>query len=430
MSEEFTQAPLSEAEYNEQLENILQSEQTKTKKPKSKRKKILIGTSIAFACLIVIVIFILAAMGGNQNNQVYNAQALTTKDIKQTLSLTAPLEGTDSVEIVSKLHSEINSISVKEGDKVKTGTVLATLDSGNFLGLLNQANTSYAKAQGDYQTAENNFKRQKALFEQGAVSLSDLETAQSALNSAAVGLESAQYELDNAKTNYQQTQITSPINGTVTRVNAKLGRFADTTEDNTPLFIVENLDSLSMEVKVSEYSIGKIKVGQKAKITCDILNGDFVNGEVSAISPTGEEKGGGSTERVIPITIQILEENGRLIAGITAKAEVLLAEQKDALVIPLSAIIQNPDGTTSIASVSENGTVSLIAVKCGIENDFEVAISAEGDSLSAGQSIITNPDSTLSDGAVVAVQFADTAPTENNDRQADNTNNEAVQPAQ
>ncbi|MDD4798823.1 MAG: hypothetical protein PHO24_04760, partial [Clostridia bacterium] len=87
MSEEFTQAPLSEAEYNEQLENILQSEQTKTKKPKSKRKKILIGTSIAFACLIVIVIFILAAMGGNQNNQVYNAQALTTKDIKQTLSL-------------------------------------------------------------------------------------------------------------------------------------------------------------------------------------------------------------------------------------------------------------------------------------------------------------------------------------------------------
>ena len=408
MSEEYQQTPLSEEEYNKQLEAVMQNDQPKAKKPQknSKKKKILIGTVIAI--ILIVLIFSLVG-GGGKINTVYNAQALATQDIKQTLSLTAPLEGTDSVEIVSRLHSEITSIKVKEGDMVKAGTVLATLDSGSFSGLLNQANSSYAKAQSDYNTAKGNYQRQKVLYEQGAVSLVDLEAAQSALNAASVGLQAAQYELDNAKTNYEQTQITSPINGTVTRVNAKLGRFADITEDNVPLFIVENLEALSMEVKVSEYSIGKVQLGQMVKITSDILNGDFVSGKVTSISPTGEEKGGGSTERVIPINICVLEENSKLMAGITAKAEVILGEEKNALVVPLSAVIQNSDGTTSVAAVNETGTVSLILIKCGIENDFEVAITALNGSLSSGQYIITNPDSTLSDGAIVSVDFANSS---------------------
>lgn len=74
-----------------------------------------------------------------------------------------------------------------------------------------------------------------------------------------------------------------------------------------------------MEIKVSEYSIGKVAVGQEAEISADILDGETVRGQVVSISPTGEEKGGGSTERVIPTKVRIMDENTKLIAGITAQ---------------------------------------------------------------------------------------------------------------
>ena len=86
-----------------------------------------------------------------------------------------------------------------------------------------------------------------------------------------------------------------PIDGTVVRVNTKVGRFADSVEDSEPLFIILNLYVLVMEIKVSEYSIGKVAVGQEAEISADILDGETVRGQVVSISPTGEEKGGGST---------------------------------------------------------------------------------------------------------------------------------------
>ena len=117
------------------------------------------------------------------------------------------------------------------------------------------------------------------------------------------------------------------------RVNSKVGQFADKVEDDKPILSIENLEQLELEIKVSEFSIGKVKVGQMATITADILDGETAEGEVVKISPTGEEKGGGSTERVIPTTIRVTVKL-KAIAGITAKAELLIREAKDVFVVP------------------------------------------------------------------------------------------------
>ena len=119
-------------------------------------------------------------------------------------------------------------------------------------------------------------------------------------------MEKKKEELDN-------TQIKSTIDGTVVRVNSKVGQFADKVEDDKPILSIENLEQLELEIKVSEFSIGKVKVGQMATITADILDGETAEGEVVKISPTGEEKGGGSTERVIPTTIRVDGGSSKLI---------------------------------------------------------------------------------------------------------------------
>ena len=166
------------------------------------------------------------------------------------------------------------------------------------------------------------------------------------------------------------------------------------------MFVIENLDVLEMEIRVSEYSIGKVQVGQEAEISADILDGDTVKGEVVSISPTGEEKGGGSTERVIPATIRITEDNTALIAGITAKAQIVLEEEKNALSVPVSAVLEK-DGETCVQAVKEN-KIMRIPVELGVESDVEIQIiPKDGAELDDTVPVVLTPDESYQDGMEV-----------------------------
>ena len=258
------------------------------------------------------------------------------------------------------------------------------------------------------------------LYQSGSVSQLEWETARDKLREAqrqvrtftvvdgrAVANESyslqvknAEFELEKKKEQLEDTQVTSPIAGTVVRVNTKIGRFADKIEDDKPMFIIENLDMLEMKVSVSEYSIGNIQVGQEAVISADILNGETVAGRVTAISPTGEEKGNGSTERVIPTTIQIIEDNTKLIAGITARARIILNEADDAWIVPISSVLETADG--SFVLTVDQGVIRWIPVEKGVESDIQIqVIPVEEGSLTEGMGIVAAPNEGLYEGMKV-----------------------------
>jgi RND family efflux transporter MFP subunit len=216
-------------------------------------------------------------------------------------------------------------------------------------------------------------------------------------------IEKAAFEVEQKTEALNNTKVTSPIAGTVVRVNCKVGRFADKTDDDKPMFIINNLDVLEMKINVSEYSIGKVSIGQPVEITADILGTESVKGEVSSISPTGEEKGNGSTERVIPTTIRIIDQNSRLIAGITAKAKIELNKAENVWTVPFASVIQNPDGTMAIATV-ENNVVKMIPVKNGVESDIQTEIIPEEEgALKEGMQVIDAPTELLEDGTTVVV---------------------------
>ena len=386
-------------------------------------------------------------------------------DIQDSISLRAPLEGTESAEIVSRLHYEVLQLNVKEGDRVKKGQVLAVLDSDTLkkdikraedqLALakvesneassrsaqnvelakaqledkLKDQQTAYEKAVLDRDEAKRKYDNLKTLVDAGVETEESLkeikntyESAQQIVDSYTVengkvvateadlksiensGDNSAgsraksiamlQTELNNKRQDLEECQITSPIDGTITRVNIKLGRFADDTDDDKPMFVVENIDQLEMEILISEYDIGKIEIGQTATITADILKDEFVEGIVDRISPTGEEKAG-STERVIPTTVRITGDTKGLIAGINAKAEILIAESKDTLILPLECLQQNPDGTISVLRVNSENKIEVIPVTTGIENDLNVEIFS--DMLQEGDNIVVSPTPDLTE---------------------------------
>lgn len=211
-------------------------------------------------------------------------------------------------------------------------------------------------------------------------------------------IEISKSALEKKLSDLEDCQIKSPIDGTITRVNIKKGRFADETDNDKPMFVIENIDDLRMKVLVSEYDIAQIEVGQKAAISADVLGDETVSAVVSGISPTGEEKSG-TTERVIPIFISITEKNEKLIAGINAKAKIEISKVSDAFSVPLEAVLFNDDGSKSIYLVDESGKVHILSVETGVENDLNVQVIS--DTLKEGDKIILSPTPDLTDGMEV-----------------------------
>lgn len=433
------------------------------------KKKIAIGVG----ALAIVAIGVTQLMPKAPQGVMVTTSPVLQKDIQSTLSLKAPLEGTESVEIVSRLHYEILSINIKEGDKVTKDQVLANLNtsdlekeiavlkdniqllkiqnnenkntsSASYLLAEEKMSDSLEESQRQYEaaletkkTTESTYQNIKVLFDSGMASQTELDDANNAFNeaqraldsynvvngkvtataaqikelenskstinsaSAAKSIEIAEKELQRKREDLEDCIIKSTIEGTVTRVNSNVGRFADEIDNDKPIFVIENIDTLKMDVEVSEYDIDKLAVGQKVKISADILKGETVEGIVARISPTGEEKNG-TTERVIPIQIEIDSDTKGLIAGITATAKIEVASSKNALVIPIEALIDNGDDTYGVQILNEDNTIKFIPVEIGVEDVLEIEIIS--DELQIDDKVVLNPDSSLEDGMSVIAQ--------------------------
>lgn len=437
----------TDREFDRRLEELMAPEPEGKKKKKkkalgypkakwSKKKK-----ALAAAGLVLILGIGWKVMFGKEKNTapMVMTQTLETGSVQNRLAITGPVSGTDSVDVVSNLHAEVLELKVKEGEKVEKDQLLAVIDSSDLekeveiaqnaydLAVVTrnekqrEAQQGFDKAMQDCQAAKNALDRTEILVQSGDEPQVNLEQAQNTyadalrqVNSYTLSggrpvadesydlqIKNAEFELQKKKEALDSAMVKSPISGTVVRVNTKVGQFADKPEDEKPMFIIENLDQLELEIKVSEYSIGKVEVGQPVTIRADILNGGTVNGVVASISPTGEEKGGGSTERVIPTTVKITDEDTKLIAGITARAEIILEEADDVLVVPASALLQKEDGKTYIQKV-ENQAIRLVPVTAGVESDIMMEIIPEEEgSLQAGDAIVTAASPGLEDGMEV-----------------------------
>lgn len=428
--------------------------------------------------IIAIAVIAFAGFKIKKNNNKPSGVQVTTfpvekGNIEQVLETTAPLTGTESIDVVSKLHYKITEINVKEGDKVTKDQIIARLDTESLqkdikqlqdsMELLkiqlneakNSTNNSYelaksqldeniANKQKEYEKAisvmneaERKLKNIQTLFDSGIETAENVKLAQveydnakrevenynavngqivataselqnlenvsdvSNIESMEKNIEIAQRNIERKKEELSECNIKSGIDGTVTRVNSKVGRFADDTENSKPMFVIENIDRLQMKVNVSEYDISKIKEGQKVTISADILGEETVEGVVSRISPTGEEKSG-TTERVIPIVIDITGQNDKLIAGINAKAKIHINESIDTLYVPLECVHDDGEGKYSIYRVNEENKIEIIPVELGVENDVNIEIKGEG--IDLGNKIIMSPDpTTMTEGTVVSV---------------------------
>ena len=405
-----------------------------------KKKKIIILSVVVIAAAAVGAKFFMGQKESVPTGIPVTTTAIERQTLEETIKQKAILEGTESAEVVSNLNYEIIQLSVKEGDRVTKGQVLAVLDDSSIQDQIAQTKgevqllqyqqqetlkdrqTEYDNAVIEVQHKQEEYDKQKSLYDEGISSQTELDTAKQALeqaertrdeipteNGVAVLTASEKQTLANAQqraqiqaTTLEDCQIRSTINGTVTRVNTTVGRLANETEDNKPMFVIENLDQLQMKVMISENDIDRVQVGQKVEIAADILGKDVVEGVVDSISPTGEQKSSTSSERVVPVIIRVVGTNEKLIAGTNAEATIQVQTVENALAVPFETLTDLEDGSTVIYTVTEQNTIHIVPVSILLETDLYAAVEAEG--LLEGTNVILNPDLSMTEGAAVTIQ--------------------------
>ena len=324
----------------------------KAKKRWSRRKKIILG-AIGLVVLWIIVSIIL---GKREKPIPVTTDKALRKTIVQAVSATGKVQPETEVKISPEVAGEITDLPVEDGMSIKKGALLLRIKPDSYKALVEaqEAAISSAKATNLQQKAtmmktEQDFKRADDMFAKKTISIQEYNTAQAAYDVAKNTFESSVHEIERAQAGSSQardqlskTTIYSPIDGTVTILNSKLGERVVATNQfaGTEVMRVADLGHMEARVDVNENDVVNVKVGDKANVKIDAYTDRKFHGTVYQIANTGKTTGTGTQEEVtnFEVKIRIDDHDVTLKPGLSCTADIETNMVKDVVAVPMQSV--------------------------------------------------------------------------------------------
>lgn len=325
-------------------------------------------------------------------------EAAAEREISPKVVITGNVRAESEVDVNSRAAGRLTSVNVKIGDKVKKGDVLALVEQTVALQQLKQARGALEAARANAMNAQRNNQSAEALAKENSISDVQLVGSRAGLKAAEAGVMQAEAAFALAQENLDNTRITSPIEGRVTKENATEGAMVNpgAMSPAGPLFQIQSVGRLKLESSVDERELQFVKPGQPVRFEVDSYPGVSFNGKVYLISPSLD-----ATTRRAAIEVTIDNTEGKLFPNMFAQGELLPSETRQALAIPQSALVAGKE-KPMVYVVKDNVATQRI-VKVGPTDGNYVAI-LEG--LEAGEQVITSGQSRVSDGGSVQLASA------------------------
>ena len=323
------------------------------KKRRSRRKRYIIFGSI---CLVLPLIIVWAVASRREKPIPVITEKAVRKTILQTVSATGKVQPETEVKISPEVAGEIIELPVTDGMRIKKGELLVKVKPDSYKALLEQqeAAISAAKATNLQQKAtmmktEQDLKRAEDLFNKKLISVQDYNAAQAADDVAKNTYESSLHEIERAQAGSSQardqlskTTIYSPIDGTVTILNSKLGERLVATNQfaGTEVMRVADLAHMEARVDVNENDVVNVKVDDKANVKIDAYGDRKFHGTVYQIANTGKTTGAGTQEEVtnFEVKIRIDDHDVGLRPSLSCTADIETNMVKDAVAVPMQSV--------------------------------------------------------------------------------------------
>lgn len=376
----------------------------------------------------VVLIVVLAAIFGRNSDDSgkFSWDTVTKGKIREVISASGEIQAKTRINIGTTLAGEITAIPVKDGQDVKKGDVLVTLDRVRLGQAVAQARAALvgstrdqARLKAAMDTAESTFKRQDALHAQGLISDEEWRQAKLAKESAELSYQGSQSQVAQSEASLGQMQdslnkgaVRAPIDGKVTSLKAEMGEMAIPGQSNLPgatLMIVSDMHELMAEVKVNESEVVRLKPGQEAQVAVDSLPGRIFNGTVYEVA-TGSEGGTGQDANMYLVKVALdmtSADIASLRPGMSARAVILSRVVEDALRVPLQAVLekdQTPEEaekkglliapSRNVVMIVKNGHAQVRDVQLGIADTQSYEVKG---GLEEGEKVLTGPIRKLRD---------------------------------
>jgi len=391
------------------------------------RRRIILGCVV----LLILVLGIIGLSATLRSETTIDPSKLATVergDLARSVVATGKVQPLAKVQVKSKASGIVKQIHVDYGDWVKRGQVLVELDKEELSARVREARATWQAAQASEQAAQavyernqveaegadlpylrSNWERAQSLHKEGLIAKSLLEDAeknyQLALNRQMAALRNvsvsraelarakaqvaqAQAALERAEEDLRNATIVSPMDGLVLSRDVEVGDAVSSIlvlgSQATLVMTLGDVSEVYVLGKVDEADVGKVYLGQAARIVVESFKERRFEGKVTKISPLGVEKDNVTT---FEVRVSIANPSGELKANMTANAEVILEEKKGVLLIPESAVIYDQNRNASVETPepgAERGR-RKVAVKIGISNGVKTEVVA---GLQEGQQVI------------------------------------------
>jgi len=392
---------------------------------KSRRRRRWIWVAVAVLVAGGATLGLKAALTRNHSVDPSKLARVERGDLARVVVAVGKIEPKAKVEVKSKASGIVKQIYVHYSDWVRKGQVLVELDKEELQARVREARAALMAAQAAEEAAiaayernqveaqgpdvpflKSSLDRARRLHQQGLIAKSVLEEAdkayQMALNRQMTALRNvsvsraevarakaqvaqAQALLDRAEEDLRNSTIVSPMDGIVLSRDIEVGDAVSSIlvlgSQATKLFTLGDVSEVYVLGKVDEADIGKVYLGQPARIVVEAFKDRAFHGKVTKISPLGVEKDNVTT---FEVRVSIQNPGGELRANMTANAEIILEERKNVLLVPEAAVLydRNRQAFLEVPDSASPAGRRRVPVKLGISNGVKTELATglqEGD---------------------------------------------------
>jgi HlyD family secretion protein len=383
------------------------------------KRKVWLWTGLIVLVAVAALGIAVAARGNTTKFEPSQLGKAELGDIARSVVATGKVQPITKVEVKSKASGIVTRLDTDINAQVKQGQVLAQLDQQEILDQVAAQKAQLAAAESNARAAaasieydrvnaqapdlpmyKNTYERNVAMSKQGVVSQQSLDDAQqkylfavntrdkavsqisvdtSKLRQAQAQVAQAQASLKQLEEQLSYTTVTSPMDGTILSRDVEIGDAVSSIlvlgSTATLVMTIGDITQVYVQGKVDESDIGKVYLGQAARIKVESFKDKTFLGKVTKIAPLGVEKDNVTT---FEVRVSIDNPGGELKANMTANAEILLEEHKKVLTVPEQAVLYDKDRNASV-EVPDPKTKTgrrKVDIKAGISNGTKTEVLA------------------------------------------------------
>ncbi len=287
---------------------------------------------------------LLAALSGCRKETspawTFETASLAKGDLFQHVTASGTLSAVVSVDVGSQVSGKVSVLNADFNSPVKKGDLVAEIDPALYAAIVRQSEGELASARATATLKRQNLDRKEILFPKKAVTQLDLEQAVAELAQAEAAVIIREAALERAQVDLSFCKITAPVDGIVISRLVDLGQTVAAAMTTPVLFtIAQDITKMDIKASISEADIGLVKEGQDIEFTVDAFPEEVFTGVVTQV-----RRAPVTTNNVVTYQTVITVENPekKLFPGMTADVSILVAERKDVLKIPNTALRFSP----------------------------------------------------------------------------------------